>query len=123
MSLDHIGFNASDFPRSREFYLAALAPLGLAPVGQAETWVMLGRNGRGAFWLGGYGLPPTPAIHLAFAAPDRAAVRAFHAAALATGASDNGGPGLRDYHPDYYAAYVLDPDGNNVEAVCHAPEP
>lgn len=119
--LDHVGFNVSDFERSKSFYLAALAPLGLTLLGAGEGWAMIGgKDGR--LWIGAYGPAATP-IHLAFRAPDRAAVDAFHAAALKAGGRDNGGPGIRTaYAPDYYAAFVFDPDGHNVEAVRQGPD-
>lgn len=123
MLLDHIGFAVADFPRSRAFYTAALAPLGIAVMKEGEGWAGLGRDGQMALWIGNFGTPPGR-IHLAFAAADREQVRAFHAAALAAGGADNGAPGLRpQYHPDYYGAFVIDPDGHNIEAVCHASEP
>jgi catechol 2,3-dioxygenase-like lactoylglutathione lyase family enzyme len=118
MAIDHMGFAVADFLRSLEFYRAALAPLGITVVREGENWAMMGTGGRGEFWFGDYRKPPGP-IHIAFAAPDRAAVDAFHAAALAAGGADNGPPGIRaNYHADYYAAFVLDPDGHNIEAVC-----
>jgi catechol 2,3-dioxygenase-like lactoylglutathione lyase family enzyme len=121
MILDHVGFNVSDLATSRRFYEQALAPLGIGVAAQGEGWVMFGRPGRPQFWIGAFGTPPGP-IHVAFAAADRAQVRAFHEAALAAGGKDNGGPGLRpQYHPEYYGAFVIGPDGHNVEAVCHAP--
>jgi catechol 2,3-dioxygenase-like lactoylglutathione lyase family enzyme len=122
--LDHLGFAVADFPRSRDFYRAALAPLGMATHSEAVDWAMFGPGGRPIFWIGAAGLAGAPPghIHFAFVAPDRAAVRAFHAAALAAGGADNGAPGIRaDYHPNYYAAFIIDPDGHNIEAVCHAP--
>ena len=122
--LDHLGIDVSDYARSKAFYEAALEPLGLEvlmdPVATA--------CGFGSpvermpfFWL--YDRENVnQGVHVAFAAPDRDAVDAFHAAAMAAGARDNGGPGVREiYHPNYYGAFVLDPDGNNVEAVCHTP--
>lgn len=127
--IDHIGFPVSDFSRSRAFYAAALAPLGYGVImefGPGETHTGLpgagfGRDGKPDFWIGGEGAI-TGRLHVAFAAPDRATVDAFHAAALAAGGTDNGAPGLRPhYHPSYYGAFVLDPDGHNIEAVCHAP--
>ena len=121
MILDHIGFAVSDFARARAFYLVALAPLGIVAVDEGENWAMIGRDGEPRFWFGAIGTPPG-SIHLAFSAADRAQVQAFHAAALAAGARDNGGPGLRpQYHPDYYGAFVIDPEGHNIEAVCHLP--
>lgn len=126
--LDHLGVTVADVARSRAFYERALAPLGIAVVMEvtaAETggpaFAGFGRAGKPAFWIG-VGGPPGGRVHVAFVAADRAAVDAFHAAALAAGGRDNGPPGLRPhYHPGYYAAFVLDPDGHNIEAVCHRP--
>ena len=121
MPLDHIGFTVSDFPKSKAFYLAVLTPLGMSIVSEGEGWALFGTEGRAEFWLGG-GTAPGP-VHIAFAAPSREAVKAFHAAALAAGGRDNGGPGIRGhYHPNYYGAFVFDPDGHNIEAVSHQPE-
>ena len=125
--IDHIGFTVSDLARSRDFYLGALAPLGITiqmevteeMTGGHGAHLGLGREGNPFFWIGSAGRVAT-GVHVAFAAPDRAAVDAFHAAALAAGGTDNGAPGLRpQYHPNYYGAFVLDPDGNNIEAVFH----
>jgi len=126
---DHIGFSVADLARSRAFYVAALAPLGYGPVmdvtreqtgGYEGTG--FGSPGRPQFWIG-TGEQRGGAVHVAFAASDRAAVDAFHRAALAAGGTDNGAPGLRPhYHPHYYGAFVFDPDGHNIEAVCHQPE-
>jgi len=122
MVFDHIGFNVKNFARSKTFYLQALAPLGIGVLMQDDRSAMIGRPQEGAFWFGSYGTPATP-VHIAFAAQSREQVRQFHAAALAAGGKDNGAPGLRpDYHPNYYAALALDPDGHNLEAVCHLPE-
>jgi catechol 2,3-dioxygenase-like lactoylglutathione lyase family enzyme len=122
MIFDHVGYNVADFARSKAFYLQALAPLGIGVAAEGEGWAMFGRPGKPQLWIGAFGAVPT-GLHVAFAAADRAQVRAFHAAAMAAGGRDNGGPGLRPhYHQDYYGAFVFDPDGNNVEAVCHAPE-
>ena len=122
MIFDHVGFGVADFARSRAFYTTALAPLGIGVMEEGENWAMLGRDGKPQFWFGAQGTPPGR-IHLAFAAADRARVRAFHAAALAAGGRDNGAPGLRpQYAPDYYGAFVISPDDHNIEAVCHAPE-
>ena len=121
MAIDHLGFTVSDFLKSKTFYLAALSPLGMSIVEEGEGWALLGTDGRPEFWLGGGNA--TGAIHFAFVAKTRAQVRAFHAAALEAGGRDNGGPGIRGhYHPNYYGAFVLDPDGHNLEAVCHQPE-
>jgi catechol 2,3-dioxygenase-like lactoylglutathione lyase family enzyme len=125
--LDHAGFPVSDYARSKAFYPQALAPLGYAlvmKVRQDENDAPaagFGANGKPDLWIGGEGGLQRP-IHIAIAAQDRAAVDAFYRAAIAAGGKDNGAPGLRPlYHPNYYAAFVLDPDGHNIEAVCHAP--
>ncbi|WP_376087828.1 VOC family protein [Roseomonas sp. CCTCC AB2023176] len=124
MALDHIGFAVRDFPASRAFYLAALAPLGYVATKEGENWMLIGSADGHELWFGAAdvaGQPPGH-IHFAFAAEDHEAVRAFHTAALAAGGTDNGGPGYRpQYHTNYFAAFVIDPDGHNVEAVCHAP--
>ncbi|MES2713868.1 MAG: VOC family protein [Pseudomonadota bacterium] len=125
MALDHLGFAVADFPRSRDFYVAALAPLGFTVRKQAADSVMLGSSsGEPELWIGATSLagPAAGHIHFAFTAADHASVDAFHAAALAHGGRDNGAPGLRpQYHANYYAAFIIDPDGHNIEAVCHAP--
>jgi catechol 2,3-dioxygenase-like lactoylglutathione lyase family enzyme len=122
--LDHMGFGVSDLHRSRAFYEKALAPLGIAIVRDApEREAMgFGAAGKPFFWIAkAEGLKGH--LHVAFVTENRAAVDAFHRAALAAGGADNGAPGLRaHYHPSYYGAFVLDPDGNNIEAVCHRPE-
>jgi len=119
---DHIGFPVRDAVQSRAFYTAALATLGIGVVIEFPGWVGFGKPGRPQFWLGGQGAPPS-GVHLAFAAATRADVDAFYDAAIAAGGRDNGGPGLRpDYHANYYGAFVFDPDGHNVEAVCHPAE-
>jgi catechol 2,3-dioxygenase-like lactoylglutathione lyase family enzyme len=120
--LDHVGFAVSDYARSKAFYEQALAPLGLTivlePKGAAAGF---GLPGSPCFWIETHG-SVAHGIHVAFTVQDRATVDAFHAAALAAGGTDNGAPGVREiYHPHYYGAYVLDPDGNNIEAVCHTP--
>lgn len=121
--LDHVGFAVSDYQRSKAFYAKALAPLGLTlllePEGEAAGF---GRSGKPFFWIEAQGRPVRGRLHVAFAVEDRETVDAFHAAALEAGAIDNGAPGVRAiYHPQYYGAYVLDPDGHNIEAVCHQP--
>ena len=122
--LDHIGINVSDYDRSRDFYTRALAPLGFSLLMQpAPQAAGFGRDGKPWFWISGDRLPTSENVHVAFTAPDRQTVDAFHAAALDAGGTDNGAPGVRaHYHPTYYGAFVLDPDGNNVEACCHRPE-
>ncbi len=125
-ALDHVAISTADYPTSLAFYEKALAPLGIktmmkfegaegntSGLGSDEPFLWIGDGGR----LGG------GRMHIAFRAPNRAAVDAFYAAAIAAGGRDNGAPGLRPhYHANYYAAFVYDPDGHNIEAVCHAPE-
>lgn len=121
MILDHIGFAVADFARSRAFYVGALAPLGIGVIEEGEGWAMLGRDGP-ELWFGALGEAPPGPFHIGFAAQSREQVRGFHAAALAAGGRDNGGPGLRpQYGSTYYAAFVIDPNGHNIEAVCHSP--
>lgn len=128
--LDHVGIPVSDFARSRSFYDAVFAPLGYALVmefgpelsGGGNSAAGFGKDGKPDFWIGDDGKPGTH-THVAVTATNRAQVDAFYQAALAAGARDNGAPGLRPrYHANYYGAFVLDPDGHNIEAVCHAPE-
>lgn len=117
--IDHLNLHVRDLARSVRFYAEALAPLGVVTVHEDATTAGFGPPNAPQLWLA----PATAVqpIHLAFTARSREEVRRFHAAALAAGARDNGGPGLRPhYHPHYYGAFVLDPDGHNVEAVCHA---
>jgi catechol 2,3-dioxygenase-like lactoylglutathione lyase family enzyme len=120
--LDHVGFGVSDYARSKAFYEQALAPLRITllmePVAEAAGF---GKDGKPFFWIETRGAAVS-GVHVAFAVDDRETVDAFHAAALEAGGTDNGAPGVREiYHPNYYGAYVLDPDGNNIEAVCHRP--
>jgi catechol 2,3-dioxygenase-like lactoylglutathione lyase family enzyme len=118
--IDHVTLRVSDLSAALDFYRAALAPLGYQVMMEFPGAAGLGEGGKADFWLGQATGPIKP-VHVAFSA-DRAAVDAFHAAALAAGGADNGAPGLRtDYHPHYYAAFVHDQDGNNVEVVCHDP--
>jgi catechol 2,3-dioxygenase-like lactoylglutathione lyase family enzyme len=128
MIIDHVGFGVSDYPRAKAFYAEALAPLGftlvmeLTPQENAVWACGFGKSGKPELWIGSDGRT-TPPLHVALVVETRAAVRAFHEAALRAGGRDNGAPGLRpQYHPSYYAAFVLDLDGHNVEAVCHLPE-
>jgi catechol 2,3-dioxygenase-like lactoylglutathione lyase family enzyme len=118
--LDHIVIGASDLEASKAFYDAALAPLGMSRVLEFPHTVGYGANRKPEFWLrAGGGTEPA---HVAFAAPDRPTVDSFYEAAVAAGGRDNGGPGVREiYHPNYYGAFALDPDGHNIEAVCHSP--
>ncbi len=123
--IDHIGLSVGDYEASKAFYLAALAPLGYAlvmEIPEAGPAAGFGAAGKPDFWIA-RGAATTPHTHIAFRARDRATVRAFHEAARAAGGRDNGAPGLRpEYHPSYYGAFVVAPDGHNVEAVCHDPE-
>lgn len=117
MNIDHIGFNVSDFKKSREFYTAALAPLGLKIIGEGENWAMMGTN-KCDFVFGQEG-EVTKGLHLAFVAANHEQVDAFYEAAMKNGAQDNGAPGLcPEYSPAYYAAFVIDPNGHNLEVVC-----
>ena len=119
--LDHVGIRVSDFEQSKRFFTEALSPLGYELIMEPSVSAAgFGRQGKPDFWIG-QGDRGQP-VHIAFAASDRASVDAFHEEALAAGGRDNGGPGLRpEYHQSYYAAFVFDPDGNNIEAVCHEP--
>jgi catechol 2,3-dioxygenase-like lactoylglutathione lyase family enzyme len=133
--IDHIGVDCTDFGRSRALYERALAPLGLTVVMEVTRQTSggyegcgFGQDGKPEFWIGSNSARPSRpvqrSLHVAFRAADRATVDAFHAAALAAGGKDNGAPGVRaHYHPNYYGAFVLDPDGHNIEAVCHRPPP
>lgn len=118
---DHIGIGVSDFESTTSFFLKALAPLGVAVAMEGPNSIGLGVGGKPSLWLHQATVTPAP-LHLAFVATQRDQVDAFHRAALAAGAQDNGLPGLRPhYHPHYYAAFVIGPDGHNVEVVCHQP--
>lgn len=130
MMFDHISIRVSDFARSRAFYQAVLAPLGYTvqaevtpgdETGEAHCGFGVSADNH-PFWIGST-RPVSGPTHIAFRARNREAVRAFHAAAMRFGAIDNGTPGIREiYHPSYYGAFVLDPDGNNIEAVCNSSE-
>lgn len=129
--LDHVGLQVSGYERSRDFYRKVLAPLGSELVMEVTAeqtgdgaHACFGIDGKPSFWIGtsqhGGAVGP---VHIAFTAHNRAAVDAFHRIGLATGGTDNGAPGLRPhYHEHYYGAFVLDPDGHNIEAVCHVAE-
>jgi catechol 2,3-dioxygenase-like lactoylglutathione lyase family enzyme len=122
--IDHIGLAVADYQRSKSFYERALAPLGFTLLTEfSEAAAGFGKEARGrpSFFLEAQGEPARGRLHIAFTAESRAQVDAFHAAAVEAGGTDNGAPGLRWYHRDYYGGYVLDPDGNNIEAVCHQP--
>ncbi len=120
--IDHMTLRVQDFAKSKAFFLEALKPLGYALVMEFPNVCGLGEGGKPDFWLKQDG-PHHEAMHIAFAARDRATVDAFHQAALAAGARDDGAPGPRpEYHPDYYGAFVVSPDGHHVEACCHKPQ-
>jgi catechol 2,3-dioxygenase-like lactoylglutathione lyase family enzyme len=126
--VDHTSLSVSDFAKAKAFYAAALKPLGISVLMEFPKAITgnfdiagLGSNGKPFFWLADAG-KTTPRVHIAFLAVSRAEVDAFYKAAIAAGGKDNGPPGPRPmYHPDYYCAFVIDADGHNVEAVCHAP--
>jgi catechol 2,3-dioxygenase-like lactoylglutathione lyase family enzyme len=129
LTIDHVSLSVEDLGRAKSFYSKALAPLGMQIVGEVTAeqsgsvgFVGFGVGRKGSFWVAHKGRQ-TPPTHICFRAPTRAAVRDFHAAALEAGAKDNGGPGVRpEYHDAYYAAFVLSPEGHNVEAVSFADE-
>jgi catechol 2,3-dioxygenase-like lactoylglutathione lyase family enzyme len=127
--IDHAGFAVSDFDRSKAFYTAAFKPLAITLIMEVtaeqtgrDAHAGFGADGKPFFWIG-VGSRTGGPVHIALTARSRAEVDAFYHAALEAGGRANGPPGLRPhYHPDYYGAFVLDPDGNNIEAVCHKPE-
>jgi catechol 2,3-dioxygenase-like lactoylglutathione lyase family enzyme len=117
--LDHITLHVSEYRKSKQFYALALKPLGYELIMEFGEGGGFGKDGKPDFWIA-QGSATKPPLHVAFASADRSTVDAFHRAALVAGARDNGAPGLRShYHANYYGAFVLDPDGNNIEAVCH----
>lgn len=118
---DHIGIGVTSLGECTTFYLKALQPLGVEVAMQGPYGVGLGRNKKPSLWLSEIKMQPSH-IHLAFIAENRRQVDEFHVAAIAAGAKDNGPPGLRPhYHENYYAAFVIGPDGHNIEVVCHDP--
>lgn len=119
---DHLGFGVTNLAESKAFFLKALQPLGVAVAMEGPYGVGMGVKGKPSLWL--YETQERPAhLHIAFTAENRAQVDAFYAAAIAAGGKDNGAPGLRPhYHPNYYGAFVIGPDGHNVEVVCHRPQ-
>ena len=127
--IDHIGFAVKDFAASKSFYQRVLMPLGVVLMMEvtaeqtgSNAGAGFGKAGKAYFWIG-TGEPPKGGMHIAFNAPTRASVREFYKHAIAAGARDNGPPGLRPhYHENYYGAFVIDPNGHNLEAVCHQPE-
>jgi catechol 2,3-dioxygenase-like lactoylglutathione lyase family enzyme len=126
--IDHIGVAVANMDRAKAFYLHALKPLGIGVIMEltaeqtgADAHAGFGKENKAFFWVG-TGAKPKGGTHVAFTAATRAEVDAFHQAAIAAGGRDNGAPGPRPhYHKNYYGAFVLDPDGNNIEAVCHRP--
>ncbi|HEX8612931.1 MAG TPA: VOC family protein [Telluria sp.] len=140
--IDHLGFAVSNYDESKTFFGKALAPLGISLITEVKGWAGFGKHGKPEFWFGQGGPaqgdparggpaggdparsdPARGQMHVAFAAESREQVRQFYAAALEAGAKDNGAPGIRaHYHPDYYGAFVIGPDGHNIEAVCHKAE-
>jgi catechol 2,3-dioxygenase-like lactoylglutathione lyase family enzyme len=119
---DHVGIGVTDLAQSKAFFLRALQPLGVSVIMEVPYGVGMGANRKPSLWLTETNERPAH-LHLAFAADTRKQVDEFYQAALAAGAKDNGAPGLRPhYHPDYYGAFVIGPDGHNIEAVCHRPE-
>jgi catechol 2,3-dioxygenase-like lactoylglutathione lyase family enzyme len=127
--IDHTGVVVSDYEKSKAFYASALASIGYSLLHEVPASVTghadfagFGEPPKPDFWIN-KGTPNNPPVHVAFRVNSRAQVDAFYRAAIAAGGRDNGAPGLRPhYHPNYYGAFVLDPDGHNIEAVCHNPE-
>lgn len=132
MAIDHVSVGVSNMTRAKAFYDAALAPLGMAPVMPVEiggnlVGVGYGKPGKPSFWIqfpiNGQAASMGNGVHIAFRAENRAAVDAFYLAAMEHGGIEDGRPGLRsEYHPDYYGAFVRDPDGNKIEACAHQHE-
>ncbi len=129
LMLDHVTLSVADMARARAFYEAALAPLGLRIIGEHTSqqtgtadFVGFGMGRKGVLWIASKG-QQTPTTHICFRAFSRKEVRAFYEAGLAAGGADHGAPGIREsYHPAYYGAFVLDPEGHNIEAVCFKEE-
>ncbi len=122
MLIDHIGLSVADYDVSKRFYAAVLATLDITLVVEVQGWAGFGKGEKAEFWFGPDTHTQTP-MHIAFRAQSREQVDRFYKAAIAAGAKDNGKPGVREiYHPNYYGAFVIDPDGHNIEAVCHEAE-
>ena len=122
MIIDHIGIKVSNYKESRNFYKKALEPLGDELIMEIMGYAGFGKGKKAEFWMSEDDKPISP-IHVAFLAESREQVDQFYKAAIEAGAKDNGAPGIRTiYHPDYYGAFVIGPDGHNIEAVCHKPE-
>ena len=121
--LDHIGVSVSALEKTKEFYLAALKPLGYTLFMEGEKYLGLAVDGKPDLWFHPTTVSINSHTHIALRVENRELVDKFYEAAIAAGGKDNGAPGLRTiYHPSYYGAFVLDPDGHNLEAVCHKPE-
>ena len=117
--IDHVGLNVRDLAASKRFYERALVAIGYEKLMEFDTAAGFGKGGKPSFWITQRD-PTGGQTHVAVKCDDRRSVDFFHAAGVAAGGTDNGAPGIRGhYHPNYYASYVLDPDGNNIEAVCH----
>ena len=122
MIIDHIGLFVSDVDKSKEFYSRVLLPLNIELVTEEQGWAGYGKYGKPDFWFGTDENVQSP-MHIAFIAENRESVNQFYEAAISAGGRDNGKPGIRNiYHPNYYGAFVIDPDGPNIEAVCHKEE-
>jgi catechol 2,3-dioxygenase-like lactoylglutathione lyase family enzyme len=121
--IDHMTLRVRDYAKSKAFYVAALAPLGYEQLMEWEGFAGLGARKKPDFWIAAAEDRTYSQLHIPFRAPNRKAVHEFYEAAIKAGGKDNGGPGTRaEYHPDYYGAFVLDPDGHNIEACCHDKE-
>ena len=119
---DHVVFGVSDYPTSKAFFLEALAPIGLAVLSEGPSGIELSADGKTSLCIFQTDVKPAH-LHLAFVARNREQVEAFHRAAIKAGGRDNGGPGMRpNYSGKYFAAFVIGPDGRNIEVVCHEPE-
>ena len=122
MIIDHIGLAVSDMEKSKTFFKQALEPLGITLIMEVNDWAGFGIGHKPEFWIGPHDTVQKP-MHIAFLAEDRKTVDAFYKAAIAAGGKDNGKPGIREiYHPDYYGAFVIGPDGHNIAAACHQAE-
>ena len=120
--IDHLTLRVRDFEKSKAFYLAALKPLGYELCMEFQGFCGLGVKGKPDFWIAAAGTQKYDQLHIAFRSHDRASVKGFYEAALAAGGKDNGPAGTRpQYHEHFYGAFVLDPDGHNIEACCHDP--
>ena len=118
---DHIGFGVTDYAASKAFFLKALQPLGVTSIMEGPYGIGIGRDNKPYLWMYQSSDKPAP-LHLAFVAENRKQVDEFYRSAMAAGGKDNGAPGLRPhYHANYYGAFVIGPDGHNIEAVCHKP--